>query len=95
MKKIIVFLFLSFPLAALSCSFDTDCSVGSSCVKPSGGLYGYCVGGMFPGNSYDKKPAYNPFDLTGKQGNTCSFDLDCGVRGKCVKTSWSLNGTCM
>jgi hypothetical protein len=95
MKKIILLLLVSFSSLSFACSFSTDCSVGSQCVKSSGSLYGYCVGGMFPGNDYDRVPAYNPFDLSGKQGNTCSFDLDCGVRGNCVKSGGNLNGTCM
>ena len=52
---------------ALGCAFDLDCSIGSKCYKPSGSLYGWCVGGMSPGNSNDKKPAYDPMDLTGKK----------------------------
>jgi hypothetical protein len=79
---------------SFSCQFTTDCSPGSSCVKPSGSLYGWCVGGLYPGNSNDRKPARDPLDLTGKRGNTCSFDIDCGVGGKCVKGA-SIYGTCL
>jgi hypothetical protein len=79
---------------ALGCAFDLDCAIGSKCYKPSGSLYGWCVGGMSPGNSNDKKPAYDPMDLTGKKGNTCSFDLDCGIGGQCVKDS-GIYGTCL
>ena len=79
---------------ALGCAFDTDCSVGSQCYKPSGSLYGWCVGGLNPGNSNDRKPAYDPLDLTGKKGSTCSFDLDCGVGGQCIK-GFGIYGTCL
>ena len=82
---------IAFP--AMACAFDTDCNVGSRCVKSSGSLYGWCVGGMSPGNSNDRQPARDPLDITGKKGNTCSFDIDCGVGGNCVKSG--LYGTCM
>ena len=52
------------------------------------------VGGLSPGNSNDRKPAYNPLDLSGKQGSTCSFNTDCGVGGNCVK-SGGIYGTCL
>ena len=88
MKKFAVFtiVILIFGVTdSLACSFDTDCNPGSKCGKPQGSLYGYCMGGLFPGNANDNVPAHNPLDLTGQQGNTCSFDTDCGVGGKCVK----------
>ena len=86
---------LAMSTSAHACMFDTDCQVGSKCLKSSGSLYGYCVGGLFPGNSNDRKPARNPLDLTGKQGSTCSFDIQCGIGGKCVKSSGSIYGTCL
>ena len=105
---------MSIGTTALACSFDTDCNVGSKCVKQGGNLYGVCVGGLNPGNAYDRQPVYDPLDMNrgssrtgstgdsrkrqdsnGTYGDTCSFDLDCGVSGKCVKKSGSLYGTCM
>ncbi len=80
---------------AAACMFDTDCKPGSKCVKASGSLYGYCVGGLFPGNDNDRQPARNPLDFTGKQGNTCQFDTDCGPGNQCVKGAGSIYGTCL
>ncbi len=69
---------LAIANVAFACAFDADCAVGSKCYKPRGSLYGYCVGGLNPGNQYDRQPARDPLDITGKKGNTCSFDIDCG-----------------
>ena len=85
---------LAIANVAFACAFDADCAVGSKCYKPRGSLYGYCVGGLNPGNQYDRQPARDPLDITGKKGNTCSFDIDCGVRGKCVKGG-GIYGTCL
>ena len=94
-------LFISFVVAmafssgtAFACQFDTDCNVGSKCYKPNNSLYGWCVGGLKPGNQNDQKPARDPLDITHKKGNTCQFDIDCGVGGQCVKGS-GLYGTCL
>ena len=78
-----------------ACQFNTDCEVGSKCVKSNGSIYGYCMGGLNPGNQNDQKPTRDLLDLTGKKGDTCSFDTDCGVGGKCVKSSNSIYGTCL
>lgn len=80
---------------SLACSFDTDCEVGSKCVKASGSIYGVCKGGLFPGNKNDDEPVYAPLDLDKTYGNTCSFDTDCGVSNVCVKSAGSIYGVCM
>ena len=92
--SILVIIFIIGSPNVIACSFDTDCDVGSKCVKQRGNIYGWCVGGLNPGNQNDRRPARDPLDLTGKKGNTCSFDLDCGVGGKCVKGG-GIYGTCL
>ena len=99
MKQKIVFTLVLFGLLfsniVNACAFDTDCSIGSYCLKGNYSLYGYCAGGMFPGNNNDSTPAYNLFDMTGKQGNTCSFDIECGIGGFCYKEGYNLYGVCL
>ena len=96
LASIFVLSFLFFSGHSFACSFDTDCAVGSKCKKASGQIYGYCANGMNPGNDNDKKPTREVLDISGKRGNTCSFDLDCGVGNKCYKNpSSSLKGVCV
>ena len=92
---IISFGLIAMPHKASACSFDTDCQVGSMCLKAQGALYGVCAGGMSPGNRNDQQPVYDPLDLNRTYGNTCSFDLDCGLGSVCVKSSSSIQGVCI
>lgn len=78
-----------------ACEFDVDCEPGSKCLKNRGSLYGVCAGGLFPGNSNDHVPATDSLDLDGTYGNTCEFDIDCGVSNKCHKTAGSITGVCL
>lgn len=81
--------------AASGCSFNTDCAVGSKCLKAVGSLYGVCVGGLMPGNRYDQQPVVSPLDLNQTYGDTCSFNTDCGPGSVCYKPSPSVYGTCV
>ncbi len=77
-----------------ACSFDTDCSPGSKCLKKTG-IYGVCIGGIQPGNKWDREPVYDPLDPNRTTGNTCSFNTDCGPGSKCVKDGGSIYGVCL
>ena len=91
--QVVAFL-MAVPSTGFACQFDTDCAVGSKCSKPKGSINSWCVGGLNPGNANDKKPARDPLDITGKNGDTCSFDVDCGPGGSCVKGG-GIYGTCL
>jgi hypothetical protein len=93
LKAILVGFFI-FPGAALACSFDTDCSPGSKCVKAKGSLDGVCLGGTSPGNKNDSRPVYAPLDVNRTYGNTCAFNTDCGPGSVCVKQG-GIDGVCM
>jgi hypothetical protein len=100
MRSPVLFGFAAISLAVFissswACQFDTDCDVGSKCLKSGGQIYGICAGGMNPGNSSDRTPVHSPLDPNGTVGNTCNFDTDCGPGSKCVKGSGQIHGVCM
>lgn len=85
---------------ALACGFNTDCNVGSKCVKRSGALYEVCVGGMFPGRpeSQEEQQQKNrdPYrwSTSKRNGEQCSFTTDCEVGSVCLKEAGRLYGVC-
>jgi len=94
-QKIGLAMVLVMPGVSLACQFDTDCAVGSQCLKESGQIYGICAGGMNPGNDDDRQPVQDPLDPNQSVGNTCSFDVDCGPGNKCLKGSGQIKGVCV
>lgn len=80
---------------AQACQFDTDCGVGSKCMKSSGNSYGICAGEMNPGNDDDRVPVYDPLDPNETVGSTCNFDVDCGPGASCLKSSGNIKGVCV
>lgn len=95
LKVSIAFILCLVSYQTFACSFDTDCDVGSKCVKSRGSIYGICAGGMNPGNSNDKVPVKDSLDIDKTYGNTCSFDTDCGVSNKCYKERGHIKGVCV
>ena len=94
MRCLIAVFVLLVAIPAFACESDFDCNIGSRCAKPRGSLAGVCVGGMNPGNQNDGKPAQFFGDMNGTYGNTCSWDLECGVGYHCHKSGGSLYGVC-
>jgi len=71
--------------SASACRWDTDCAVGSRCLKGEYPMHGICAGGLNPGNSNDLRPVSEPLKPWKRTGNTCIYDLDCGIGGQCVR----------
>jgi hypothetical protein len=78
--------------SAEACESMFDCEIGSRCSKRGLNVDGVCVGGMSPGNDNDDEPYEDAFNE--EEGDTCLFDIDCGIGGQCVKDS-GINGVCM
>jgi hypothetical protein len=81
--------------SAWGCITPSDCAVGSRCLKKDGGIYGVCVGGLHPGNENDRRPVAKPFDADKTFGNTCSYDMDCGLKNRCLRRPGKMQGICV
>lgn len=81
--------------SAWGCVFGSDCAVGSRCLKKDGAVYGVCVGGLHPGNENDRRPVEKSGDIDKTFGNTCSYDMDCGLKNKCLRRSGKMQGICV
>lgn len=93
--KVVLAICLTMPGLGIACQFDTDCGVGSTCLKSSGSIYGICAGGMTPGNNHDRVPVRDPLDPNRSVGNTCNWDTDCGPGNSCLKGAGQIKGVCV
>lgn len=92
LTSIIITILLSS--SSWACQFTVDCQVGSTCVKQGFSLEGTCNGGISPGNDNDDHPFQSGITSYSGTGKECSFDSDCGIGLSCVKSDYSISGTC-
>lgn len=98
--RYLLILLLGISGQTLACQFDTDCGVGKTCVKSGYSIYGSCVGPKYdnkrtPDLEFDSPYRYKaPSYGNDKRGESCSFDTQCGVGKKCLKSGYSIYGTC-
>lgn len=94
-RALFLMVFLT-PAVSFACINDTDCAVGSRCIKPStGSFYGLCAGGNSPGNSNDQSPVSDVQDPVGTYGNTCVVNTDCSSVQMCLKEGGNREGVCV
>jgi hypothetical protein len=76
------------------CTSDYQCGIGHRCMKDSYSLNGVCAKVV---DQYGvPQPGAMPRpDSVGVGQGTCSFDTQCPIGFRCVKTSGGLRGNCM
>lgn len=95
MKNLLIISFVAFILSftsAFGCESNLDCNLGSQCMKEGFALYGVCMGGWSPGNSYDAIPVHR--ENGGNTGVSCQQDWDCNGGTRCLKSAFQINGVC-
>jgi hypothetical protein len=94
MKYLVLIIGLFLGPKALACNFDIDCDIGSKCVKTGYDLKGVCVGNRYTPDPPKDRDPYKPKWNLDKKGQSCSYDIQCGFSGKCLRTGGSLYGVC-
>lgn len=87
-------MFMSAP--ANACSFDTDCNIGSKCVKSATAVKGACLSGVFSGGSTLDLLSYSGESTNGANstyGKSCTFNKECGDGLNCRKAG-GMFGVC-
>ena len=92
--QIAVVLFLSYAPVAMSCNYDTDCGIDSSCVIPKGEESGYCLDNSAPEQEAKEKSIRKRLDARGKSGKSCTSDRECGLGNRCLRQAGRLRGSC-
>lgn len=85
---------LLFSTSSIACRTDTDCTVGSQCLKDRGQLRGRCSQGMEQANDYKRNTYRDPSDIFGEAGDACTLDVDCGAGKYCAKEKDKIKGIC-
>lgn len=94
MKNLVLALALLGSEVGLACSLDTECGVGSTCIKSGSSVYGVCTVSSY--GHWGKKPEDSGTKPYGsdKAGDSCTGSYECGVGGQCIKVGSAIYGVC-